>query len=147
MAKKSLLNLSTKKKDVITIDGADYDILGTDDLSLAESCRLTDLAARAQLAEAAGDTSPETIESLTAAITEITDIILQEVPPEVRARLSDMQRVSVVEAFTPAPPGPKKSTKRKAKTSTGAAASKGQNSSTQSPPDSSVSTEAHREHG
>lgn len=95
-----LLNLETKARPTITIDGEAFPILTSDDLSLVDHHRFQSWGREIREMLAAPDLSEAGAEKLEAMLIETTDRVLAEVPPPVRDRLSAAQRIAVLEVFT-----------------------------------------------
>lgn len=96
-----LLKLETAfERPKITIDGDSYEIVSPGELSIQEGYRLRVLADRLANSKVATDLSDTAIEQLSLTLEQLCDIILQYVPADVRAKLSDANKLDVIEVFT-----------------------------------------------
>lgn len=95
-----VLDLSTLHEGApIRIDGRLYHILSADALSLRALKQLETLAPRVGVLLQRADLVDADAEECSDGLARICTLIL-DAPPEVQARLSDQQRVRVMEAFT-----------------------------------------------
>jgi len=100
---KKTLALSTKReRPIVRIDGVEYPLLAAEDLKLRDalwlektSPRISKLSMQVQ----EEDCPEEVAEQLAELVLRVSDIILAEVPPPVRARLTDMQKLAVIQAY------------------------------------------------
>ena len=83
----------------ITIDGKPYQIRHPDSLSLGTLKRLELLAPRVGLLLQRDDLTPSDEQELSELLSTLCALML-DAPAEVEARLSDTQRVAILEAFT-----------------------------------------------
>jgi len=101
---KSVLTLETIEpdRDFITIDGKEYSLRNADELSLADLSMIRRLAN--ELVEKGKglniDSSPADIARIESATNETLAIIVLSLPDEVRDKLRQSQKTSIVEAFT-----------------------------------------------
>lgn len=108
-----LLDLSTlaPERPTVRIDGAVYAMALPTDFGLVEHARLQRLQAKAAALQALTDPSDEDVADLARVVDDLAALVLPGLPAEVRARLGDMQRLAIVQAFraalgqaaTPAP--------------------------------------------
>lgn len=142
MADEPILELTTLvRRPKIAIDGERYEIRSPDELSVLDHQRLASLGTRLQkLMDKAELTTPEEKE-LGELIPTISAKIMVGVPIAIAARLSDEQRLKVIEVFTSLLPeqlaGLVEAINRQAQRRTGESSAHG----------SSVSTAARRERG
>lgn len=97
MAQKTLLELSTDapERAVIRIDGKTYELRGRDDLGLKEDAEFR------RMAKAFGDTQPDgDWQKLAGALDSMVGVIVLGISAEVLAKLSDVKKLKIVEAFT-----------------------------------------------
>lgn len=132
-----VLDLSTlAERPKIAIDGALYDILSPDELSVVDFQRFSTMGRRIEELGAVARPAPEEQSELLKLIVEISDRVMIGVPPEVRSRLSVPSLIRVIEVFIRLLPARKKrpagAAPDQASPSTGAS----------SPPASSASTAA-----
>lgn len=87
----------------IAIDGAPYEILSPDEVSVLDHQRLAAWGRRYDALMAQASLSDAERDELARLVRDISDTIMVGVPEAVRARLSDAQRLQVVEVFTALP--------------------------------------------
>jgi predicted DNA-binding protein (UPF0251 family) len=106
MAAKPLLNLTTLvERRTIAIDGAEYELLAPGQVSLLMFHRIGLRVKQAEEMRAIKpeDVSKDQLEELSTSLDEITSLILKA-PAKVRARLSDVQKLAIMQCFTQTPP-------------------------------------------
>lgn len=97
----ALLNLDTLiNRPAISIDGKRYEILAPEELPVLTSHMLAARGRRMDELMKSAELSGEEKEELVAIVAELSGAIMEPVPLEIREKLSDAQRVSVIEAFT-----------------------------------------------
>lgn len=96
-----LLDLDTLVvRPKIAIDGLHYEILSPDEVPVITSHRLAAKGKRMEALMGSANLSKAGEAELEKIVLEISDIIMGPIPAEVRARLSEAQRMSVTEAFS-----------------------------------------------
>ncbi len=105
MAKTSpILDLDTLiKRPIIKIDGVNYEIISPDELSVLDHHRLMEQGKRLDALLSASEMGEEDEAEIKKLLVKITDWIMVGVPPEVRAKLTDAQRMDVGQVFTALP--------------------------------------------
>lgn len=98
---KPLLQLDTLVvRPKIAIDGVLHDILSPDELPVLTNHLLAFKGRRMEELLRKPDLQAKEKKELESVVLEISDAIMEPVPVEARAKLSDMQRMSVIEAFS-----------------------------------------------
>lgn len=101
MKKNVLLNLDTLvDRPKIAIDGKRYEILSPDELPVLVSHKLAMQGKRLDELSGAAELAPEDKAELEQLVLDLSDTIMEPIPAAVRAKLSDAQRLSVIEAFS-----------------------------------------------
>ncbi len=95
-----LLNIETQTRPTISIDGTSYEILTPDDLSIVDHHRFQKWGKRIDTLMAAPELDDDAAVELTSMLAKLTDRIMCDVPEDVRAKLTDTQRLRVAEVFT-----------------------------------------------
>lgn len=96
-----LLNLDTLiDRPKIRIDGDLHEIVSPDELDVITSHLLAAQGRRMEELMKAGELSDDDKEELRSIIAQLSNAIMAPVPVPVRAKLSDSQRLSVIESFT-----------------------------------------------
>ena len=99
-----VLDLDTLiKRPIIIIGGVRYEILNPDELSVVDHHRLTTQGQRLDALMSDEEMDETTEQEVSQLLVEITDWIMVGVPPEVRAKLSDAQRMDIGSVFTALP--------------------------------------------
>lgn len=97
------LDLSTQReRPKVRIDGVEYELVRPDDLTVSQALWLEKIAPKVdRLAKEIRDQGFDEAkaEELGREILKVSDIILGEVPAEVRARLTEMQKLIVIQAY------------------------------------------------
>lgn len=97
----TLLNLSTLiERPVITIDGRRHEIMSPEELPILTSQRLTVRGKRMEILSKQEVLNADEESELTNILHELSNIIMEPVAPEVRAKLTDPMRTAVIEVFT-----------------------------------------------
>ncbi len=95
-----LLDITTLiDQPTIKIDGEQYDILHPDQLGILDFQRLSAMAERLAALTSKTDVSECEAAELVKIITNLTDRIMNGVPGDVRAKLTEGQRIAVAEVF------------------------------------------------
>ena len=84
----------------VSIDGALYDITSPGELTIQQSYRIGVLSRQLTKKRAEDGLTEAAQNQLSETLNELTEIILEPVPTEVRAKLKDAQRLAMVEVFT-----------------------------------------------
>lgn len=96
-----LLNLDTLiERPSISIDGARYEIVSPEELPVITSYRLASRGRRFDKLMALEQLSEHQDKELGAIVRELSDIIMAPVPEQARIKLTEAQRLSVIEVFT-----------------------------------------------
>lgn len=96
-----LLNLDTLViRPKIAIDGKKYDILSPEELPVLTSHKLAVQGRRLDVLMKMDVLAQGDSDELRGIVAAISDTIMQPIPARVRAKLSEAQRMSVIEAFT-----------------------------------------------
>ncbi|MFQ5775865.1 MAG: hypothetical protein ACE5GS_15185 [Kiloniellaceae bacterium] len=99
-----LLDLSTAiERPTVLIDGASYEILCPDELSILDLQRLMADGRKIDAIVRKDELSDEDVATLSRLLATLSERILVGAPADVRARLSDQQRLRVAEVFTQLP--------------------------------------------
>lgn len=99
-----LLNLTTLiEQPTIRINKVTHEILHPDQLGVLDFQRLSKMAGRVSELMKVGDPTDADADELTKIIEDLTDRIMVGVPPEVRAKLTEAQRLAVAEVFMTLP--------------------------------------------
>ena len=83
----------------IKIDGADYELIAPDEMSIEANYRLGQLGTKLAKMRSTEGLSEGQQKQLSQVLTQITDIIMAPIPANVRAGLGDMARLTVTEVF------------------------------------------------
>lgn len=97
-----LLDLSTvdPERPLVAIDGVGYEMQLADDFGLVELARLQRLQGKvADIMGHTDDLSDGDVQSMAAALDGFAALVLPSVPADVRAKLRDAQKMSIIEAF------------------------------------------------
>lgn len=111
-----ILDLSTQKpeRNHITVDGVDYELAVMDDLAFKDSAFMSYVGRKAQGVEKIETWTDEFGDELEEMIYKAGKIILPDMPDEVYNRLTDNQRLRVIQVFSeaeqPTQEAPQKST-------------------------------------
>jgi hypothetical protein len=99
---KPLLDLDTQERDVIAIDGKQYEILQPDDFGLADlaAIRRAYRTVVSVQGKSEDDLTDDDIEQLGKALDAVTQKVIPDMPAEVLARLRDGQKLQIVATFT-----------------------------------------------
>jgi hypothetical protein len=99
---KSLLTLETlhPDRDFITINEQPYYLRGEGELSLMEIARIRALSKKVIERGMSIDSTEQDMAEIEAFANDVLGIIVLEFPPEVRDKLSTLQKFSIVQAFT-----------------------------------------------
>lgn len=98
---KVLLNLDTLVvRPKISIDGRPFEILSPEELPVLTSHLLASKGARMEKLTMTAELGEDEEAELTSLVYEISDVIMGPVPADVRDKLSEAQRISVIEAFS-----------------------------------------------
>ncbi len=99
-----LLDLMTLiEQPTIKINGVTHEILHPDQLGVLDFQRLSTMAGRVSVLMKTPEPSDADAEELTAIIKNLTDRIMVGVPADVRAKLTEAQRLAVAEVFMTLP--------------------------------------------
>jgi hypothetical protein len=112
--KRHILDLSTLvERPTVRIDGVEYTMSVPEDLGLRDLTTVERLRNRVNKVMAKEDVTDADVETVARALETMVRIILPELPGEVLARLSDVKRLAIVNAFRqavgelmPTPPPP-----------------------------------------
>ncbi len=131
----TLLDLTTlTERPVIAINRKRYEILSPDEMCIVDYHRFQQWGIRIdemmKLAELGDDQADE----LSGLVRKLTDRIMVGVPDDVRAKLTESQRLLVAQVFTELSPQTTLKRKKKASRSTGAKRQRGSNGSTAATP-------------
>ncbi len=114
MATESLLDLKTLiEQPTIKVDGSQYEILHPDQLGILDFQRLSTMAVRLNTLGKKSDTSDDEAAELVTIIEDLTDRIMVGVPADVRAKLTEAQRLAVAEVFMTIPRAQTRTTRKK----------------------------------
>lgn len=137
---KPLLELSTLDpvdRPYVAIDGARYDLMAPSDFGLIGLNRLDRMVDRINAMQGRQKSSDPLTDEEAAELTGILATTVGEVlraPAEVRERLTDIQRLAILQAFTPASPMAVRTKRTKRPTRrTGASSSRASRAATASP--------------
>ncbi len=134
----TLLDLTTlTERPAIAIDGERYEILSPDELSIVDSHRFQQWGLRLDVLMKQPELSDDDADELTGLVRKLSDRIMVGVPDDVRANLTEGQRLQVAEVFTQLPRAKtetRKKTTKKPNRSTGAKRRRGSNGSTAATP-------------
>lgn len=112
----NLLDLTTLiEQPTISIDGVQYEILHPDQLSIVDAHHLQSMALRIEKITKQPDIDDDGAADLSAMVIDLSDRIMIGVPPEIRAKLTEAQRLVVAEVFMTIPRAQSRATRRKAK--------------------------------
>ncbi len=96
-----VLNLSTLiERPMITIDQTPHEIVSPDEMSLLDTQRAASLGRRLDKLTRADDLNPTMQKQLAETLDALCDIIMAPIPKDARAKLTDAQRMAVIEVFT-----------------------------------------------
>lgn len=96
-----LLNLDTLVvRPKINIDGSPYEILSPDELPVLTTHMLAQKGKRMEELMNQGVLNQKEERELKSIVNEISDAIMEPVPAEIRAKLTDVHRTAVVQAFS-----------------------------------------------
>ena len=99
-----LLDLTTLiEQPTIRINKTVYEILHPDQLGVLDFQRLSTMAGRVSALMKSSDATDDETAELTKIIEDLTDRIMVGVPPDVRATLTESQRLAVAEVFMTLP--------------------------------------------
>lgn len=97
---KPLLTLSTLvERPVVEIDGAAYEMIVPDDVSLLELARMQRMQAKVQAISAKVESTEADVAAMAEQLEQLVAMILPELPGDVLARLSDVKRMAIISAF------------------------------------------------
>ena len=135
---KPLLDLTTLiEQPTIKINGTTHEIMHPDQLGVIDFQRLSIMAGRVSDLMKKSSHDDSDADALTSVITDLTDRIMVGVPAEVRAKLTESQRLAVAEVFMTLPRVKAKTTRKAASNpsrSTGAKRRPGSSDSTAATP-------------
>ncbi|MBB5987434.1 hypothetical protein [Sphingobium lignivorans] len=101
MTSAPLLDLDTiVTRPSIRIDGALYHIVAPSELSIKQSHQLAAAARRLEELNKLPALRDDDAAELVRIVLDVSETVLAPIPADVRARLSDAQRMSVIEVFT-----------------------------------------------
>ena len=108
---KNVLDLDTlTERDTVSVDGVHYELTNPGELSLVDHHRCGKWGARVEQLYNGGAVTDEAVAELSHLLDLLCRLVLRTVPDEVHARLTDVQRLQVAQAFSgptrpsPAPP-------------------------------------------
>jgi hypothetical protein len=100
MSKQLATFVTAHERPTIKIDGVVYELLEPEDLRLKDALWLEKAAKRIDaLMKQMSDESSDVTEELGDLIFKVTDILMREVPDKVKARLTDIQKLSVIQVY------------------------------------------------
>lgn len=101
MSKQLAAFSTTRERPSIKIDGVTYELLEPDDIKLKEALWMEKASRRidALMKLMQEDENAEATEELADLIFRVTDILMREVPEKVKARLTDIQKLSIIRAY------------------------------------------------
>ncbi len=141
----NLLDLTTLiEQPTIKIDGVTHEIMHPDQLGILDFQRLSAMAVRLALLTGKPDIDDGEAAELVKIIEDLSDRIMVGVPADVRAKLTEVQRIAVAEVFMKIP-GVRNRTTRKERRATKTKASRSAGSKPRS--DASGSTAEARSDG
>ncbi len=131
----TLLDLTTlTERPIIAIDGATYEILTPDELCVYDSHRFQQWGQRLDALMRLPELGDEEADELSGLVCKLSDRIMVGIPDDVRAKLTEGQRLMVAEVFTELPRQKAAKPKRKPSRSIGARSRRGSSGSTAATP-------------
>jgi hypothetical protein len=95
-----ILTLDTlAERPVVCIDKTDYSLKTADDFGLAELAKIQRMQTDLSAVMNRDDLTPEEIDRLAGMLDDLTALVLPDMPVEVRDRLRDGQKLSIIRAF------------------------------------------------
>jgi hypothetical protein len=129
---KNVLTLDTLEpdRDFIEIDGKHYSLRGDGELSLVELGRMRRMSKKVMEREIDIDSTEEEMAEIEGFANHMLAIILVDLPPEVRDKLSSTQKIRIVSAFTTVASSKRAGAKAEEESRTGEGSSQGSEGST-----------------
>jgi tRNA 2-selenouridine synthase SelU len=96
-----LLDLDTViARPIIAIDGEQYELISPDELPLETSHLMAAKGRQMQKLQTSAELNRDQAGQLRAIVRQLSDIVMERIPEEVRAKITIAQRLQVIEAFT-----------------------------------------------
>lgn len=97
----NLISIDTViERPLIRIDGELHELVSPDELTVMQSVAIRKLGTRLDKLMNIDEPDDEAERKLSATLNRITDIIMRPVPAAVRAKLTEVQQLQVIEVFT-----------------------------------------------